>query len=428
MKYLSLVFTIFLLTAIDLFAQIYPYNFIHNGCDYTYFENGLINVISSENGNEFNLIFEDNFDSTKLNKNKWQTYFPWGRALKNSNSGTGFTREYMKDENVKIKEGFLYLQTKIDSGFSDVYNIPGYDPSWMPPHNNIYFKYSSGMIFSKVNFTAGKFELRAKIPFIDGTWPAFWLYGDCAQEIDVFEFINSSINSDANIDSKNMIMTYHKENNCANATLGKCESPFTYKNPKNLSDDFHIYSVEWDESKILWKLDEKIVREVYRYWEISKPLPLGPAIGFANPIKSSDSKKILNANTSFNLFPEEGNKMSVILSTGVAFDRGLYPKEMVIDYVKIYEPIKNTLIDSVKIENINIFPNPTNGKFTIDATNSTKILNEVIIYNSYVEQIYSSKNLNIEKLEIDFTDKPKSFYIIKVISNNQSFTKKLLLK
>jgi hypothetical protein len=82
----------------------------------------------------------------------------------------------------------------------------------------------------------------------------------------------------------------------------------------------------------------------------------------------------------------------------------------------------------LQIENINIFPNPTNGKFTIDATNSTKILNEVIIYNSYLEQIYSSKNLNIEKLEIDFTDKPKSLYVVKVISNNQSFTKKLLLK
>jgi len=428
MKYLSLFIFISFFKLEVLFAQIYPSNFIFNGCDYTYYENSFTSSRTKLCGDDYKLIFEDNFDSIKIDDTKWQTFFPWGRALNSSTSGTGFTREYMKDDNAKIKDGYLHLTTKIDSDYRDVYNIPSYDSSWMPPHNNIYFKYSSGMIFSKVNFNFGKFVVKAKIPSIDGTWPAFWLYGDCAQEIDIFEFINSSNNSDSELDSRSLILTYHKQNNCGDASFGKCENPFKFMNSENLSDDFHLYSVEWDATKILWKLDDKIVREVYRYWEISKPPPFGPTIGFANPIKNCESSRILKSNAVFNSFPDENKKMSVILSTGVAFDRGVYPTELIVDYVKIYEPINNFVIDSVKTESINLFPNPTNGIFSIYSVNSEYTINAVYVYNSHLEQIELYKGLNVGTLEIDLFDKPKGIYFIKVFSNNEIFTKRVIVK
>ncbi len=412
-----------------LFSQVYPTNFIYNGCDYTY--NGLsFNLSDTTNCDDYyQLLFEDNFDGTNLDSNAWQTYFPWGRALNNTASGTGYTREYMADENVTVSDGYLHLTTKIDPGYRDVYNVPTYDPSWMLPHNNIFFKYTSGMIFSKLNFKSGKFEIRAKIPLIDGTWPAFWLYGSCAQEIDAFEFINTSLDSDENIDSKNMIMSYHKNNYCGVESGGQCNNGFTRNVAQNLSDDFHVYSVEWNANKIIWKLDSVTVREVYRIWNISPPLPAGPLYGYAFPIKKCSEINPKETYTIFNTFPTEDIKMNIILSTGVAYDRGVFPKEFTIDYIKMYSnsdtvPITQTIL--YNYSNLNIYPNPTHGKFSISQSNTEKPITNVNIINILGESVQNYKVSATNLLEIDISNQPKGVYFIKVLCAEKSYIKRII--
>lgn len=421
---------LFITFCCDLFGQNYPTNFIHNGCEYTY--NGLsfdINDTISCNDN-YQLLFEDNFDGIILDTNTWQTYFPWGRALQSVTSGTGYTREYMTDENVTVSGGYLHLTTNINPGNRDVYDVPTYDPSWMPPHNDIYFKYTSGMVFSKLNFKFGKFEIRGKIPLIDGTWPAFWLYGNCAQEIDAFEFINTSMTSDANFDSQNMIMSYHKKNYCGVEASGQCDNGFTRNVGQNLSDDFHIYSVEWNANKIVWKLDSVIMREVYRIWDISPPFPSGPMFGYAVPIKDCAEINPLNTYTIFNTFPSENIKMNIILSTGVAYDRGTYPKEFTIDYIKMYsndDTVPTVQSDIPNFSSLSLYPNPSNGKFSISQSNIETPITEITITNILSEIVRQYKPSDVNLFNIDISDQPKGIYFIKTFCKEKAYTNKFIL-
>jgi beta-glucanase (GH16 family) len=62
--------------------------------------------------------------------------------------------------------------------------------------------YTSGRIKTKVlhEFTYGKFEMRAKLPYGQGIWPAFWMLGNdidavswpACGEIDIMEFVGST--------------------------------------------------------------------------------------------------------------------------------------------------------------------------------------------------------------------------------------------
>jgi beta-glucanase (GH16 family) len=412
-----------------LFSQVYPTDFIYNGCNYTY--NGLSFGINDtiKCDDTYQLLFEDNFDGSSLDSINWQKYFPWGRALTNASSGTGFTREYMSDQNVKVSGGYLHLTTQVDPGNRDVYDIPSYDSTWFPPHNNIYFKYTSGMIYSRLNFKSGKFEIRAKIPLIDGLWPAFWLYGKCAQEIDAFEFINSSIISDANTDSENMIMSYHKNNYCSANEGGQCDNGFTRNVGLNLSDDFHIYSVEWNANKIIWKLDSNIVREVYRIWDISPPFPSGPLYGYAVPVKKCSDINPPATYTVFNTFPTEDIKMNIILGTGVGFDRGVYPKEFLIDYVKMYsnaDTVPNYQSDPLNFYSLNVYPNPTHGIFSISQSNKESVITDINIINILGESVQDYNSPNVNFVTIDISTLPQGMYILKVVCTNKTYIKKII--
>lgn len=409
---------------LHLVAQIYPHNFQINGCDYTY--NGLTfgpNDTIHCIGNDYQLIFEDNFDGDTLDRSKWQTYFPWGRALHSTSSGTGFTREYNADSNVIISGGNLHLVTKIDPGYRNVYDNPG---AWEPP-NNIYFKYTSGMLYSKMSFAAGKFEVRCKIPFIDGMWPAFWMYGHCAQEIDVFEFVNSSSTSDATNDSENMIMTYHKQNLCGVDAGGQCDNGFTRNAAKNLTNDFHVYSVEWNEYKIIWKLDDEVMREVYRIWNISPPFPQGPLLGSAAPIKNCSELNNYSPYTVFNTFPSSDNSMNIILGSGVAFDRGNYPTEFVIDYVRAYTATDTAKSNEMKSETVSLFPNPSNCCFSVSENSSNNPLKEVIVINTLGNIISDNKEIINNRTTINLIEQPKGIYFVKIIRLNNYVLKKIVI-
>ncbi|MES2396673.1 MAG: family 16 glycosylhydrolase [Bacteroidota bacterium] len=308
-----------------MFLLIAPVNKIlsqdwyNNGYSYI----GVLDPISCYD-KDYQLVYEDNFNGPGLNTVDWETHYPWGRTLGNTSSGTGFERQFYADANVSVPgDGNLYLYTQIDPAYRNIYD---YDNTITP--NNVYFKYTSGMIYSKVAYKAGKFEIRCKIPFIYGTWPAFWLYGSCGQEIDAFEFVNGSQTSNASEDGQNMITTYHKNSTCTDGTTIR-HSGTTYDSGVDLSSGFHTYSVEWDATKIIWRLDGNSVRQVYRYWQWS---------GSSNWPLTSASQITATAPPFFEFipFPSEDIEMNVIINTAVLYDRGAPPTPFVVDWVKVY--------------------------------------------------------------------------------------------
>jgi hypothetical protein len=142
----------------------------------------------------------------------------------------------------------------------------------------------SGMLRAKLPVTAGMYiEMRAKLPRGIGAWPAFWLnpgvqYPDGSfselpwpPEIDIFEFFNWQGRP------QTRVMTGYIQ------THGK---PERYGNPKDLwtkfknneyipgfdfSEDFHVFSLDWQQDQPIWLLDGEPIKQTRYEWRVAVP-------------------------------------------------------------------------------------------------------------------------------------------------------------
>ncbi|MGM0498191.1 MAG: InlB B-repeat-containing protein, partial [Bacteroidota bacterium] len=82
-----------------------------------------------------------------------------------------------------------------------------------------------------------------------------------------------------------------------------------------------------------------------------------------------------------------------------------------------------TSIDPALSESIEIYPNPTEGEFSLKTDNPegyVKILN-------LTGKIILEKQINKDILHIDLSDQPSGVYLIKITSDENTLTKKLIL-
>jgi len=126
------------------------------------------------NAASWETVVNTEFNSISELESGWQYYYPWGQ----DHNGTAHMTKNTK--NLYIQDGCLYLKaTKRSDG-----------------------EYDSGAIYAKhiVKITEQNpdysLEIRAKVPNVKGTWPAFWLThaGDWIAEMDVMEFKGDSVN------------------------------------------------------------------------------------------------------------------------------------------------------------------------------------------------------------------------------------------
>lgn len=130
---------------------------------------------------------------------------------------------------------------------------------------------------SKLRFKYGYFEARCQIPVGRHQWPAFWMYGqgtlpdgtNTAGEIDMFEIYPDEIGtsvvetnvfyrSDA-IDDDYLQVGHMKHHLMAEED--------------NLSNEMHIYAVDWQPNKLTFYVDGQVVRTVNKIWVDSLPTP-----------------------------------------------------------------------------------------------------------------------------------------------------------
>lgn len=114
---------------------------------------------------------------------------------------------------------------------------------------------------NKADFKYGRFEMRAKLPFGQGSWPAFWMmptdsvYGSWPKsgEIDIMEAVNLKVPSAAAVVESNVHGTLHYGKEWPNNSYsGKA---YALPDGKNPADDFHTYAVEWQQGEIRWYVD-----------------------------------------------------------------------------------------------------------------------------------------------------------------------------
>jgi beta-glucanase (GH16 family) len=127
------------------------------------------------------LVFSDEFDGDKLDRNKWATrYIYQNETMDHFND----EKERYRDNHV-VSGGVLSLVAKKVEG-SDIFE--------------------SAMIRSHRTFYYGYYEARVFLPNAKGVWPAFWLEADYdadgktwhPPEIDIFEYVINGVEDKAN--------------------------------------------------------------------------------------------------------------------------------------------------------------------------------------------------------------------------------------
>ncbi|WP_299551425.1 glycoside hydrolase family 16 protein [Seonamhaeicola sp.] len=191
------------------------------------------------------LVWSDEFDGSGIiDTTKWfhQTQLPAGGDWYG-----GLINHYTdRIENTFLKDGFLNIVARKEV-FSDQGEIK---------------EYTSARLNSKFAFTYGRVEVRAKLPMGVGTWPAIWMlnknidepgaywekqgygttYWPVCGEIDILEHWGKRQNY--------VQSAVHTASSAGDDVIN-----LGGKVLDNVSKQFHTYSLEWDEDKMVFSVD-----------------------------------------------------------------------------------------------------------------------------------------------------------------------------
>ena len=113
---------------------------------------------------------------------------------------------------------------------------------------------------NKVFFTHGRVDVRARLPFGQGIWPAIWMLGESI----------SSVGWPASGELDIMELVGHQPNSVhGTAHWGNSGNPSTFvtgtkSNGEPFSEEFHVFTFDWTPEKLTWYVDEQKFHEIER--------------------------------------------------------------------------------------------------------------------------------------------------------------------
>lgn len=241
-------------------------------------------LTQSTTGDTWALVWSDEFDGEGVpDTDKWT--FDIGNWGWGNNEPQYYTE--LRPDNARQENGNLVIEAR---------------------RNDMGHEWTSARLTTrgKVSFVYGKIEFRAKVPAGDGAWAAGWLLGDAYRdelswpycgEIDVLECVGREIDETSgdgiNHASCHTRAYFFKQGNHITSTIPV----------KNMSGEFHTYTIEWSPRGIHAFLDGK---KYYTYdkldgeweWPFNRPqnliINLAMGGGMGGPIDSSlTSQKVI---------------------------------------------------------------------------------------------------------------------------------------
>ncbi len=239
------------------------------------------------------LVWNDEFDGSSIDSRKWE------HEVNAQGGGNNELQYYTaRPENSYIENGNLVIRA-LKETYTGPEGTREYTSARLRTKNKGDWKY-------------GRFEIRAKLPFGQGLWPAIWMlptdwvYGGWAAsgEIDIMELLGQEPNK--------VYGTLHYGGEWPN----NVHTGTSYTLPNgNFSDDFHLFVLEWDTTAFRWYVDG-IHYQTQTQWYSS---------GGAYPAPF-DQRFHLLLNVAVG-----GNW------PGNPDDSTTFPQTMVIDYVRVYK-------------------------------------------------------------------------------------------
>jgi len=239
------------------------------------------------------LIWSDEFNGNDIDPNKWEHEV-------NADGGGNNELQYYTDRSLNswIEDTVLVIRALMEN-----YTGPGgtreYTSARLRTKNKGDWKY-------------GKFEIRAKLPYGKGLWPAIWLlptdwvYGGWAAsgEIDIMELIGS--------DPAKVYGTLHYGGNYpANVHTGASFS----LSEGTFASDYHVFTLEWESTQMRWYVDGLLYQTQTEWFTegYDYPAPFNQRFHL-----------ILNVAVGGN-WP------------GNPDENTLFPQQMEVDYVRVYQ-------------------------------------------------------------------------------------------
>ena len=183
----------------------------------------------------YNLVWEEEFDGSSLDLSVWN--YETGA----SGWGNNESQYYRSgNKNAELDQGYLRITAKEET--------------------HLGAPYTSARLTTqgKESFQYGRIDIRAKVPYGQGVWPALWMLGDnfgsagwpTCGEIDIMELIGGDGYND-----RTVYGTAHWSNNGSHAEYGGNRSlPLGEK----FNDEFHVFSIVWNSSSIKWYVDNSL--------------------------------------------------------------------------------------------------------------------------------------------------------------------------
>lgn len=298
----------------------------------------------------WNLVWSDEFNGTAINDTNWS------HEIGGNGWGNNELQYYTdRDTNSYLENGYLVIQA-----LNENYSAWNYTSARLKSQGKRFFKY-------------GKVLARIKLPYGKGIWPAFWMLGenfptvgwpDCG-EIDIVELVGGP-------DSDNKIYgTAHWENENGQ----HAEYSGNYTLPSGIfADNFHLFSIIWDEEKIKWYVDNRLYHEI----DIT-PSSLSEF--------HEDFFIILNVAVGGN-WPGSPDSTTV------------FPQKMYIDYIRVFEEAPTSVDDESKnptgYKMYQNYPNPFNPstkvKFSLAEDSHVKLK----VFNSLGQEVVTITDQNME--------------------------------
>tara|TARA_R100001369_G_scaffold24665_2_gene45189 strand:- start:40711 stop:42207 length:1497 start_codon:yes stop_codon:yes gene_type:complete len=331
------------------------------------------------------LVWADEFDTNgAIDANNWfhQTQLPAGGSWFN-----GEAQHYTdRIENSFVDNGFLNV-TAIKEPFTDQGETK---------------QYTSARLNSKFAFTYGRVDVRAKLPFGEGTWPAIWTLGKNINEDGAywdnegFGTTNWPLCGEIDIMEHGLGATNHVSSAIHTACSGCFGATINFQSfvLNDVANEYHVYSVNWSPNQITFLIDGV---GFYTYNPLVKDVTTWPFY--------EDQYLILN-----------------IAMGGVSgeIDPNFDESSMVIDYVRVFQNTNLSVADEVG-NRFMVYPNPASNLLSIQTTEHVDSLE---LYNT-LGQLVLNKTINTKELNIEYID--TGLYILKIYSGSRTVTKRVII-
>ncbi|MCT2537847.1 carbohydrate binding domain-containing protein [Aquibacillus koreensis] len=256
-----------------------------------------VSAVENDSSEDWNLVWSDEFDGSEINMDNWSYDVP------TNGRWNGEIQSYTEN-NAFIEDGSLILEAREE----DITETDGQT-----------YNYSSAKLITqgKQKWTYGKVEVKAKMPTGQGIWPAIWMmpedepfYGTwpVSGEIDIMEMLGHEPDT---VHGTVHFGEPHQQ------IQGTHELP----DGQTFADDYHVYSIEWEPGEIRWFIDGELYHTANDWFT-----------------KHNDNADDYTYPAPF----DQDFFLIMNISVGGSWpgnpdDTTVFPQQMAVDYVRVYE-------------------------------------------------------------------------------------------